>query len=301
VTLFTRVSIRETLPDSTLRLRIRIPEGLELGDYQTPATLSELTPRVEVEGPTQHLVWLLEEALAAGNYEFQVQARVTPTERDRLLESRAVLSSGGHVVLGEETVTIAVLAQGQYLRHLPELYAQDELVGRFLMLFESFWSPIETQIGAMPYYLDSRMTPSRFLPWLASWLGLELDERLPQERQRRLIRSAIWLFRKRGTKAALREYLEIYTGGKVQIVEHRADDFRLGPEAKLGEGVALGTCNRPHSFTVTLCLPPDAPALDARNERAQRRLIEAIINAERPAHTHYTLVMERDPTTRAQT
>lgn len=298
VTLFTRVRLREPLADLTLR--IGIPEGLELGDYQAPTALSELAPRVEVDGPIRHLVWPLEGELTAGTYEFQLEARIMPTEYDRALESRAVLSGGGHSVLDGETATVAVRAQGRYLRYLPELYARDELMQRFLMLFESFWSPVETQVGAMPYYLDSRMSPSRFLPWLAGWLGLELNGRLPEERQRRLIRSAIWLFRRRGTRAALREYLEIYSGGQVQIVEHRAEDFCLGPDARLGVGTALGTGHRPHSFTVTLCLPPDAQAQDARDERAQTRLIEAIIEAEKPAHTHYTLVVERDERAFAQ-
>jgi phage tail-like protein len=194
-----------------------------------------------------------------------------------------------------------VWAKGRYLRYLPELYAQDELMGRFLMLFESFWAPIETQTDNVRCYLDPGMTPTRFLPWLASWLGLELDGRLPEERRRQLIQSAISLHRRRGTKQALQEYLEIYTEGEAQIIEHRAKNLRLGPGARLGPGVALGLNNRPHTFTVVLHVPPVSSSVDeaggfpnerARLEAERRRTIEAIIEAEKPAHTGYTLRIE---------
>ncbi len=294
VTLFTRLTLRAAPPGLTLR--IHLPPGLDLEGYQAPAALPDLTPRVEVDGPDRSLVWLLgtlpPERVAGQRYEFQLQARVAPTEHDRRLSSRARLTAGDHALLAEAEATVAVQAKGRYLRYLPEIYSYDELLGRFLMLFESFWAPIETQIDAVPYYLDARMTPDRLLPWLAGWLGLELDEHLPRQRQRRLVRAAIRLFRQRGTRTALREYLEIYTGGQAQIVEHRADDFRLGPEARLGVGIALGTGHRPHSFTVTLRLPPGELPSEARARRAWRRRIEALIEAEKPAHTHYTLVVE---------
>jgi phage tail-like protein len=207
------------------------------------------------------------------------------------------LPAGGRAGEGgcaEETVSIAILAKAQYLKHLPALYQTDPLMSRFLMLFESFWGPIHGQIDHLPFYFDPKMTPPDFLPWLASWFNVVLDERLSEQQQRRLIGSLGSLYRKRGTKHGLEEYLEIYTGRSPQIIEHRARDFRLGQEARLGPGVALGTGNRPHSFTVVLCLPPlsdpdgDEKAC-TRRESERRRAIEAIIEAEKPAHTAYTL------------
>ena len=288
VTLFTRLYLGTARPGLTLR--IHLPPELELEDYQAPAALPDLTPRVEVDGADRLLAWPL--PAVAGTYKFRLHARVAPTDHDRQMVSRALLYDGGGVLLTEAAATLNVRAKGGYLRYLPEIYSYDELMGRFLMLFESFWSPIETQIDAASYYFDAHLTPDRFLPWLAGWVGLELDESLPFDRQRRLIRAAIRLFRRRGTKEALREYLEIYTGGQAQIVEHRADDFRLGPEARLGVGIALGTGHRPHSFTVTLRLPPGELPPDERSKRAWRRRIESVIEAEKPAHTHYTLIVE---------
>jgi phage tail-like protein len=270
-----------------------VPEQLELAAYQPSTEQPGASPRLETDGQTRYLVWSLEGELEPGaRYEYQSEVKVEPVMRHTILEGKASVSDSANRVLAEESVSVAIWAKGRYLRYLPELYEQDELMGRLVMLFESFWAPIETQVGAMSHYLEPRTTPKAFMPWLASWLGLELDERLIEERQRELIRAAIRLHRRRGTKSALQEYLEIYTAGRVQIVEHRAVDFCLGAEGKLGLGVALGTGNHPHTFTVTLTLPADSSSEEAGDEVRVRRAVAAIIDAEKPAHTDYTLIVE---------
>jgi len=205
------------------------------------------------------------------------------------------LGAGDRPPAHTETVTVLVSAKGRYIRHLPRMYLeQDELMGRFLMLFESFWGPIEQQIDNLYDYFDPLLTPARLLPWLAGWVDLTLDERWPEAQRRRLLRSAVSLYRKRGTRRGLQEYLEIYTGGRVKITEHSASNFRLGPEARLGLGVALGTVNLPHTFTVTVFLPAGDARMETRARQAadHRRIIEAIIEAEKPAHTSYNLRVE---------
>jgi phage tail-like protein len=298
VTFFTRLEIREPLSDLTLR--ISLPRGLVLGDYRDPPELNGLMPTTEVDSQaTNYLVWSLEGELPAGTrYEYQAKARVRPTKLNTSLESRAVVSGRDQVVLAEQTVTIAVQSKGSYLRYLPSLYEQDELMGRFLMLFESFWSPIERQTDSLYHYFDPRITPADFLPWLASWLDLELDENWPEERLRQLIRWAIALYRSRGTKWGLLKYLEIYTGQQAEITERRAKNFVLGAAARLGPGIALGQSNRPQTFTVTLRLPPldtENEVERARQEKLRRRTIEAIIDMQKPAHTVYRLHLESLP------
>src|SRR5262249_8229584 len=145
---------------------------------------------------------------------------------------------------------------------------------------------------AIFYYFDPRITPAEFLPWLASWLDVELDERWPEARLRQLLRWAIALHRSRGTKWGLLKYLEIYNGEQAEIIERRAKDFSVGPEARLGQGVALGRANQPHTFTVTLRLPAIKAASEKERERQEeirRRTIISIIEKQKPAHTIYTL------------
>jgi phage tail-like protein len=302
VTFYTRVQVGRAVPGFTLR--ITVPPGLDLDDYRVlgDADAEHAVPLITWDEGANHLFWDVDRQVApAARYEYQVQARVAPAQQGRVCESRAVVTSEGAdgvLARDEEAVAIAVMAKGRYVQYLPAIYEDDDLMGRFLMLFESFWAPIEGQIDSLPFYLDPRTTPSEFLPWLASWLDLVLDERWPEQKRRQLIRSAASLYRKRGTRQGLLEYLQIYTGQRAEIVEHRAHNLRLGAEARLGPAIALGTANVPHSFTVTLRLPP-APSSGGKKERdqqelARRRRIEAIIQAEKPAHTAYDLRLEID-------
>jgi phage tail-like protein len=264
------------------------------GDTLAP---SYAIPQLRIEPEARYLIWRVEGPIGAGaRYDYQVTSVVDPTSQDRTLESSAKItvdSPQGTPFSTEETIPIVVLAKGSYLRHLPAVYHRDDLMGRFLMLFESFWDPIEKQIAQIPAYFDPKMTPPDFLPWLASWFSLVLDERCPEPQRRELIRLATTLYRKRGTKSGLREYLEAYTGEKIEVIEHRANNFVLGAEGKLGPGIALGTQNRPHTFTVIVRSQADQLDEDSAHKASERiAAIKELIDAEKPAHTGYTLRVE---------
>lgn len=301
LTFYTCVEVNEPLAGFTLR--VTLPPGLALEDYGTMSGTPHVLPLITWDDGANHLNWTVDgELQAPARFEYRAQVTVAPTQEDRVLASRAVVTAetvGEESIRNEETATVILSAQGRYLQHLPAVYQRDELLGRFLMLFESFWAPVERQIDYLSLYFDPRMAPPEFLPWLASWLDLVLDERWPEERRRMLVRSAACLYRKRGTRRGLEEYLEIYTGRTPKIVEHRAHNLRLGPESRLGPGIALGKANVPHTFTVILRLPPislsEGEQERERLELERRHKIEAIIEAEKPAHTAYTLRLEVEP------
>jgi len=295
VTLYTRVDVVSPAPG--LSLRIGLPDGLELNGYQASSNHGSGLPDLVYLDGNRYLIWKLDKGLRPGErYEYRLDATLAPTERDVTLESRAVVmplpqsGSGEKPAFHAETLAISVSAKGRYLRYLPALYTeQDELMGRWLMLFESFWQPIEQQIDSLYYYFDPKLAPPDLLPWLATWVDLVLDEQWPEEKRRLLLGAMVQLYRRRGTRRGLQDYLEIYTGRKAQITEHGAHNFQLGTANRLGPSVALGRKNVPHTFSVALRLAP------ARNEalaKERRRKIEAIVESEKPAHTSYTLNIE---------
>ena len=306
VSLHTRVLVNQRTADLTLR--ISLPISAELRDQQPPEQFREALPVIEEDEAARYVVWRLQGALPIGSaYEYQVDVLITDAGPMGVFESRAELSDADGTRLAAEVATVVVHTKGSYLRYLPEIYEDDALMARFLMLFESFWAPIDRQISSLHWYFNPDLTPGDFLPWLASWMDLALDERLPDERRRRLVRSAVPLYRKRGTRRGLQEYLEIYTGSAVQVIEYRAANLRLGSEARLGYGVALGKGNVPHTFTVVLHLPPvdSAGGLGkdevTRRETERLRMIRALIDAEKPAHTAYDLRVEVTPANEVET
>jgi len=156
--------------------------------------------------------------------------------------------------------------RSSYLQHLPSFFARGGLMDRFLLIFESVLAPSVQLVDHIPLILDPRTMPADCLPWMASWLDLTLNENWPETRRRDLIRAASELYRWRGTRKGLCLYLKTYAGVTPEL------------EEEVGQ---------PHTFRVTLRVPADEPVDEG--------LVRAIIEAEKPAHTAYELVIERGP------
>ena len=294
LTLFVRVQPRIDL--ASCGLEISIPDGLHFDNSSRLCGDGPSGPNARTLGNELHLTFDFANGLTAGEtYEYALHTVVQPAATERMLDVTAVVLAGaaaqGPVIRDEESLAIAVSAKSSYVRYLPSLYTRDELMGRFLMLFESFLAPVSQQIRQVPYYFDPSVTPADMLPWLASWLDLTLDPEWPEAQRRALLKAARRLYQKRGTAKGLQEYLEIYTGGQVQIVEHRADNFVVRNRAELGNSIALGRDNRPHTFTVVVRLPVNLRG-DGSQDGYWRQRISAIIDNEKPVHTTYTLQLE---------
>jgi len=170
--------------------------------------------------------------------------------------------------------------ESSYLQYLPGLYQDDGFMGQFLLIFESIMKPLENTVSSLPLYFDPMLTPESLLEWLAYWVDLALDTTWPIERRRELVKSAAELYRWRGTRRGLAEYLRIYTGTVPEIHEY-IQGMRLDHNTKLGINTQLGSSGAGHHFTVSLELD-SADEVDINNVRS-------IIEAQKPAHTVYTL------------
>lgn len=98
-----------------------------------------------------------------------------------------------------------------YLEDLPAIYRSDDggsdFLLRFISLFETFFGGIEGEINGLSRLFDPQAAPRQLLPWLASWLALELDEDWDEKRQRNAIAAAFERYGRRGTADGLREAL----------------------------------------------------------------------------------------------
>ncbi len=187
---------------------------------------------------------------------------------------------------------------------------------RYLALADGMLHDLDRRSRARELLVDPASAPEEALPWLASFVGLILDDRWAVPARRQLIADAIRLYHRRGTIWALSRYLEIYLGVSPIIVEHhrlrgvggplvgpgngsrsvlglgfrvggavgRAAEPGTGPEtgAATVRETALATSFALHAHRFSVMVPRP---LDAEQEAVVRH----VLDTERPAHTAYEL------------
>jgi phage tail-like protein len=185
-----------------------------------------------------------------------------------------------------------------YLNYLPAIFQQSvdgqaaPFVGRLLLAFEKVLSGLgdpderglEEIVESIHTYFDPAQAPAEFLSWLASWLALSLREDWEEEEKRRFISRIVPLYRLRGTRAGLAEMLRTYTRLPVEIREY-PDPLQIGVTSILGVDTMIGG-GPDHFFSVHMFLE------QSNLFSLKKRIAEAIINQEKPAHTFYILQIE---------
>lgn len=181
-----------------------------------------------------------------------------------------------------------------YLEYLPEIYRESDFTEGFLKIFEKILSGInddvstdhpgiEQLLDSIGDYFDAGSTPLEFLDWLGGWAALELPEDWPADVKRKLIPQIIQLYKKRGTKQGLEEFLRIYFGTGVSVIEWYSP-FQVGVTSTVGKDTAIGG-GAPGFFIVKVIIPEPDLELKMRTENVLR----TIIDREKPAHTYYRL------------
>ncbi|MGN7760601.1 phage tail protein [Paenibacillus sp. 22594] len=217
-----------------------------------------------------------------------------------------------------------------YVQYLPRVFQQkagetDEkfFLGRFLKAFEAMLSGktgaagqeslgIEALLDNLHQYFDPGRTPSQFLPWLAGWVGLELEEGLEYDGEqdnrertlsprqilplpaarstvnRNLIGSIVQLYKKRGTLDGLAKYLQVYAGEEAAIhISDFEEPVRCGQSLRVGINTMVGAAE-PSYFSVHVILPAYSRSL----LQNKVQILQEVIRKEKPFHTNSSLNIE---------
>lgn len=150
-------------------------------------------------------------------------------------------------------------------------------LGALLDVMESMHEPAEAALLGLPAMLDPQRTRDDFVPFLASWVGL--DDVIPDGaefeagsgRLRQLVATSAVRARRRGTLDGLRETLTIATGRNDLSV----DDTVVGPDG----GVL--------PFHVNIVVPADAVGL--------LDLVNRLVEHEKPAFVTATVILAPTP------
>lgn len=154
--------------------------------------------------------------------------------------------------------------RSRWLQYLPYIYSEHPFLGRYLLVFEDLFGPLDQAIAHFDLFLDPRTAPESFLPVLADWLGLVLDDRWPAEQRRAILRSAVELYDLRGTKKGMTALLEASTGCAVDIAENT---------------------DGPHTFRVVVSAK--------KGQQVDEQMVRYLIDTNKPAHTAYALQVKR--------
>jgi phage tail-like protein len=194
------------------------------------------------------------------------------------------------------------------LDSLPAVFQEDRpagapnFLGRFLLGFEAVLlgsgepqhRGLEETIARIYTYFEpgatlgeGERTPPEFLPWLAGWVALTLREDWDEPRQRDLIAKAALLYRLRGTKRGVEEFLRIYTGNftaRGVSVDELGTAWQLGVRSTVGTDTWIDG-GAPFFFRVHVAVS------SPQDMKAQRAIAQAIVELRKPAHTSYAPII----------
>ena len=156
---------------------------------------------------------------------------------------------------------------------LPALYLEDDLATGWMAAFDEVLAPVVLALDALPAYLDPALTPEDFLEWLASWVGVLLDENWPIERRRAFVAQAADLYRLRGTAEGLAAHVRIFSGGTVHIEESGGVSWSTTAGGRLPGDPG-------HHVRIIV---EDAPG------QVDTARLEALVASAKPAHVTHTV------------
>lgn len=217
------------------------------------------------------------------------------------------------------SIEISNLRISSYLDYLPAIYRQParggrpDFLGRFLLAFEQVLTGVgdpdrpgleelldgiagpdgTTLLAGAHRFFDpgpdrpeKERAPAEFLEWLSGWVALTLREDWTDGEKRRILSEIVPSYRRRGTLDGLRQVLSAFTGLPADTIDVRelVNPMQVGVTSTVGEDTVVGG-SPPHYFLVDALVPAAGIADLAR----KRRILRAILDLEKPAHTFYDL------------
>jgi phage tail-like protein len=156
---------------------------------------------------------------------------------------------------------------------------------RLLDGIERYFDPGPDSPSAPTKIADYNRAPSEFLGWLAGWVALALRDDWTDDHKRKFIAKAVYLYRLRGTKAGVIEFVQTYTGGPPIEISEEAAELQVGVHSRIGDDTIVGG-GAPFFFRAKLT------SSDPLGFEKQKDMVTALIELQKPAHTSFTLDIE---------
>lgn len=127
---------------------------------------------------------------------------------------------------------------------LPGLFHDDDFSQRFTAALDEVIAPIFLTLDAIEAYVDPWLAPQDFLAWLSEWVGIPVEEDLPEERKRRLVAQAASLHGWAGTAKGIADVVECYTGVRPEVTDTGGTSWSSAPGGDLPGDATYGVTVR---------------------------------------------------------
>jgi phage tail-like protein len=153
---------------------------------------------------------------------------------------------------------------------LPGIYQEyDDNAMRFTAALDAVLAPVWLAIDCFDAYLSPDLAPDDMAAWLATWVGIAVDENWHPDQLRRLLTQAFDLYRWRGTVKGMADLVEAHTGLRPRVT----DSGGVAVSATPG-----GAMPGPAEATVVVGIP--ALTLD----QAELERLASLVRVSTPAH-----------------
>ena len=106
------------------------------------------------------------------------------------------------------------------IAQLPMGLLEDDFFTRFVRIFQDVATTYLEDVDNLEHLVDPSVSPTPFVPYLGSWLGVRsIDPSLPESLQRRIVRESSQILAWRGTRRGLVRFLELVCDGEVEVIE----------------------------------------------------------------------------------
>lgn len=124
--------------------------------------------------------------------------------------------------IGNSVGNIKVYGKGDLIMEtFPEIYRQrNTTLHRYLSIFSTIYNNMEEDISRLTELFEPMKAPAYMLPILAEWMGFDVSGGfLREDTLRKLVMNSYNLIKKRGTREAMEQLIEILTKEKGIIIE----------------------------------------------------------------------------------
>lgn len=184
---------------------------------------------------------------------------------------------------------VLYVASANPITHLPSIYQENELLRGFLMIFQHVRNGVSLTLDNMDNIFRPMETPSKFLPVLADWFGVDFELFSSEEIARRVLQYTIPLYRHRGTKAGISALVCLVTGIRPTIIEGKLpfDEFDVAGISDI-ESPIMEDLSDARLFTVYLPVTAD------KLKKEEARNLFYLIDREKPVGTLFYLCFKKE-------